>query len=339
MAATAETDSVHDHMTRLRMKMVQQKIQNEKDRIVNRPPSEESTNNDLENQARLQQAMLRRQELLDKIRREQLLNEESKRPRTYSARRRYTPSPLPAPPSRRSLPDFARYNMYNYAPDTYRSKPEMSQVKHVIEHRIATPKPQYNLPPINQQQQLQPRPPVIVQPAPPQVIPMQQPTPQIIQGPAPQHIITGYPSPVIHNLGPQPPENKSMFNKADFGEMMMMQNAQMHQMVMQKLMLGNLGNQGGCHDCHSGCCSSHGVHGHGCGHGCSHGTVCYDCHAVPRANGSVHHHHYTSPPPSQPAIHHYTSLPAMDIRGYPLRGELYGGYYADPYSYTYEYYQ
>lgn len=77
----------------------------------------------------------------------------------------------------------------------------------------------------------------------------------------------------------------------DFGEMMMMQNAQMHQMVMQKLMIGNLDPHWGhghghgscssdCHDCHSGCCSHHNYH-HGCGCGHAHGTVCYDtCYPV-----------------------------------------------------------
>jgi len=78
---------------------------------------------------------------------------------------------------------------------------------------------------------------------------------------------------------------------ADFGEMMMMQNAQMHQMVMQKLMLGNLGSRGGghgdCGDCHNGCCSSHNVY-HGCGHGC------YDCYpavrlSLPSALDSLRH--------------------------------------------------
>ncbi|XP_060572418.1 uncharacterized protein LOC132730492 isoform X1 [Ruditapes philippinarum] len=367
MGQRPETDSVYDHMTRLKMKLVQQKIQNEKDRIVNRPPSEESSGNDLENQARLQQAMLRRQELLDKIRREQLLNDENKRPRTYSARKRYTPSPLP-PPSRRSLPDFAKYQMYNQAPETYRSyRPEMSQVKHVIEHKVATDRNPRYLPPINQQR----APPVIVQQQqPPQIIPMQQPAPQIIQAPAPPHIIAGgYQAPIIHNLGGPPPEKKGMFDKADFGEMMMMQNAQMHQMVMQKLMLGNLGRQecydnhnhhgsschDSCHDCGSGCCSAHGVHGH-----CGHGAIgCYDhCLPVPRlAGGAVHHHHYSNPP-SQPQVQHYTTMPAMDIRpqtitqyetvpamelrGAPYRGEFYGGgygLYGDAYSYPYSSYE
>ncbi|CAG2203047.1 unnamed protein product [Mytilus edulis] len=110
--ATTDTDSVHDHMTRLRMKMVNQKIANEREKL-NRPSSTESAN-DVDEQLRLQQAMLRRQELLDKIRREQIVNHTSvadnRRPRSYSARRRYTPSPVQPPPSRRSLPDFNRNN-------------------------------------------------------------------------------------------------------------------------------------------------------------------------------------------------------------------------------------
>ncbi|KAL4229213.1 hypothetical protein ACF0H5_012252 [Mactra antiquata] len=352
--------SVDSHMMKLRMKLVQQKIQNEKDKMQ-RPPSIESNSNedDLDKQARLQQAMLRRQELLDRIRREQLLNEENKRPRTYSAnRRRYTPSPVQPPPSRRSLPEFARMQSmnqyYHQRPDTHRSKPEMSQVKHVIEHKIATPRQQnpYQLPPIQQPgQALQP--PAIVQPQqPPQIVSMQQPAPPaIIQGPAPQHIFTtGYQQPVIHNLGAPTQENKpqGMFNKSEMGDMMMMQTAQLHQMVMQKMMINDMGGgTGGCGSgrTHSSCSSHHhGHHGHGHHHGCA-CSVCVPIVDVPRINpgGAVHHHHYTSPPPSQPAIHHYTSLPAMDIRGgYPYRGELMGGYtYADPYSYSpvYEYYQ
>ncbi|XP_052252713.1 uncharacterized protein LOC127859393 isoform X2 [Dreissena polymorpha] len=290
-----DTDSVADHMTRLRMKMVQQKIQNEKDRLVNRPPSEESNSNDLEQQARLQQAMLRRQELLDKIRREQLLNEEGKRPRTYSARRRYTPSPLPAPPSRRSLPDFARYNYFYNQPDTNRSqKQDMSQVKHVIEHRIASPSRQYNLPPIRQFPANPP--PIIIPPPAPHI--MQHPAPQYIQAP-PQHIIQQVPSPVIQHLGPEP--HKSMFNKADQIDSLMLQNAQLHQLVLQRLVLDYRPLE--CPQC--------GFHRNRLQSG------------VPRIAapaGNVHHHHYTTPPPSQPAVHHYTTLPAMGIRGgYPMQ--------------------
>ncbi|KAJ8306978.1 hypothetical protein KUTeg_015062 [Tegillarca granosa] len=166
------------------------KIANEREKL-NRPSSEASTDVDEEaNQIKLQQAMLRRQELLDKIKQEQYMNEDYRRPRSYSARRRYTPSPLP-PPTRRSLPDFNR-NYYNKPPEpTYRNnsyrnnsfrggvngydtKPEeMAQVKHVIEHTVATPK-QYHLPPL--------------QGAP------QPPQPQITMGTPPQHIIQQIPT-------------------------------------------------------------------------------------------------------------------------------------------------
>lgn len=88
---------------------------------------------------------------------------------------------------------------------------DMSQVKHVIEHKIATPKP-YHLPPIKQQPPpvIQQQPPVVVHPPPAPYV-MQSSVPQIIQGP-PQHIIQQVPNPVIQNLGP--PEKQSMFNKS-----------------------------------------------------------------------------------------------------------------------------
>lgn len=66
--------------------------------------------------------------------------------------------------------------------------PDMSQVKHIIEHRVATPK-NYHLPPI---------------PNPPQApIPYTQSYPQ--------HIIQQVPQPVVQNLVPD--QRQGMFNK------------------------------------------------------------------------------------------------------------------------------
>ena len=68
----------------------------------------------------------------------------------------------------------------------------MSQVKHIIEHRVATPR-QYHLPPL--QNYPQPPPPA----------------------PAPQHIIqqVPVPQPVYQNFVPEQQQQKSsMFNKA-----------------------------------------------------------------------------------------------------------------------------
>uniref|UniRef100_K1PKF8 Uncharacterized protein n=1 Tax=Magallana gigas TaxID=29159 RepID=K1PKF8_MAGGI len=273
--------------------------------------------NDLDEQVKLQQAMLRRQELLDKIRHEQLVNEDhGRRPRSHSARRRYTPSPLPPPPSRRSLPDFNRNQSYrddNNNP--YRDKAgggsyhlgfvslcsasqhaacgmdnwlldagndvirdyiqhghvdqDMSQVKHIIEHRVATPK-QYQLPPIQN---------------PPQA-------PVTYPQPYPQHIIQQVPQPVVQNLVPD--QRQGMFNKGDWMEMMMMQNHQMHQLVVQQMMLHSLP-----------------------GGRMTQAPVTYMSEPtvvrspVPPA---VHHHHYQMSPPPQPAVHHYSALPPIEPR-------------------------
>ncbi|XP_048781062.1 uncharacterized protein LOC125683673 isoform X5 [Ostrea edulis] len=265
-----DTDSVHDHMTRLRMKMVQQKITNEKDKL-NRPSSSDS-GNDVDEQVKLQQAMLRRQELLDKIRHQQLVNEDyGRRPRSHSARRRYTPSPLPPPPSRRSLPDFNRNQSFrddNNNP--YRDK-DMSQVKHIIEHRVKTPT-QYHLPPIQN--------------------PPQLPAPSYPQS-YPQHIIQQVPQPVYQNLVPEQRQG-GMFNKGDWMEMMMMQNHQMHQLVVQQMMLHSLpgGNRG------------------------AQAPVTYmsEPTVVRSPAPAVHHHHYQMSPPPQPAVHHYSALPPLEPR-------------------------
>ncbi|XP_052093549.1 uncharacterized protein LOC127729721 isoform X1 [Mytilus californianus] len=296
--ATTDTDSVHDHMTRLRMKMVNQKIANEREKL-NRPSSTESAN-DVDEQLRLQQAMLRRQELLDKIRREQIVNHTSvadnRRPRSYSARRRYTPSPVQPPPSRRSLPDFNRNNgdytyreRDNYQQPFYGDNNDMSQVKHVIKHTIATPR-QYHLPPImNAPQQ-----PIIQQ---------QQPSPL-------QHIIQQVPVPQVtyQNLVPDNNQQKSssMFNKGDFMDMMMVQHQQVNQLVMQQLMMQQFGGRN------------------------RHSYPCYPSYyyAEPAqpvlmarpGGGQVHHHHYSmtpapmAAPMQQPVVHHYQPLPPLEGR-------------------------
>lgn len=263
------------------MKMVQQKLANERERLQ-RPDSDDS---DDDSQLKLQQAMLRRQELLDRIRQEQIYDDQ--RPRTYSPRRRYTPSPLP-PPSRRSLPDLNRayhFNWYNKEPR------EMAQTKHIIEHqfRPADPVPTQKytlLPPI--------------QAPPPQVTTIQTPQPIIQQLPPVQYVDGAVKT------------RDTMFNKADFMDMMMLQNAQMHHMVMQQMMLQNLPG----------------------------GGYRLPTTQVPlapvmaepmvRAAPVVPAMSYAAPPP---VIHHYQSVPPLDIRGPPTGGGR--GYYGDYYGYGY----
>ncbi|KAL8612933.1 hypothetical protein ACOMHN_001016 [Nucella lapillus] len=116
MAANSETESLHDNMTRIRMKMVQRKLANEREKLQ-RPESSSSGNS---GQIKLQQALLRRQQLLDRLKLEQQQEDQRARSCSPRPRRRYTPSTLP-PPSRRSLPpDLLRgmsrayhFNWYN----------------------------------------------------------------------------------------------------------------------------------------------------------------------------------------------------------------------------------
>ncbi|XP_071152750.1 uncharacterized protein [Mytilus edulis] len=171
--------------------------------------------------------------------------------------------------------------------DWARNEPqEMSQVKHVIKHTIATPR-QYHLPPIMN--------------APQQPMIQQQPSPL-------QHIIQQVPVPQVtyQNLVPDNNQQKSssMFNKGDFMEMMMIQHQQMHQMVMQQMMISQLpgGNRGN-----------------------SYPTAIMSEPAAPvmmarPGGGQVHHHHYSmtpqpmAAPMQQPVVHHYQPLPPLEGR-------------------------
>lgn len=187
---------------------------NERERLQ-RPDSADSEQaNGYDSQLKLQQAMYKRQELLDRIKAEQF-NEGDRRPRTYTPRRRYTPSPLP-PPSRRSLPDISNTKHYHFG-YAGGSHPDMTQVRHVIEHQFK------NVSAAPQQQQTYALPPIQTQGV-PQMTGVQPITPY-------------QPS-----YQPYPVEQKrdTMFNKADFMDMMMLQNAQMHHMVMQQMMLHQL---------------------------------------------------------------------------------------------------
>lgn len=256
---------------------LKEKLANERERLQ-RPDSADS---DDDSQLKLQQAMLRRQELLDRIRQEQILDDQ--RPRTYSPRRRYTPSPLP-PPSRRSLPDLNRayhFNWYN------KEARDMAQTKHIIEHqfRPADPAPtqRYTILPAIQQQ--------------PQVTTIQAPQPIIQQLPAVQFMDTSGKT------------KDTMFNKSDFMDMMMLQNAQMHHMVMQQMMLQNLPGGGG-------------------------GSYRLPTAQVPLAPVMAEPMVRAAPMVSYaapaPVVHHYQSMPPLDIRG-PMTGGG-RGYYGDYYG-------
>ncbi|XP_076437091.1 uncharacterized protein LOC143276469 isoform X1 [Babylonia areolata] len=234
MAAASDTDSLHDNMTRIRLKMVQRKLANERERLQQ---PESPSSDDQGGQWKLQQALLRRQQLLDRLKQEQ-----DQRPRSSSPRprrRSYTPSTLPPPPSRRSLPvDLLRgmsraYRFNNW----YNTDRNVAPQNYVVEHQVAQPQPVVARRPIIE------LPPIIQIPAapPPPQVSTVQPAPTVIQQ-LPAVTYTALPS--VPTTTTTNNNKGAPFNKADFMDMMMLQNAQMHHMVMQQMMLYQLPGNG-----------------------------------------------------------------------------------------------
>ncbi|XP_013384150.1 relA-associated inhibitor [Lingula anatina] len=270
MAAT--DNNIHEHIARLRLKMVQQKLARAKGKAVRSPSPQEDGPTDKDHHFRLQQAVLRRQELLDRIRQE---NDRLRRPKSDGGKKRKPPSP---PPSRRSLPDYS--------------------TKHIIEHQVKPISPVApRLRPIENPPQPPPPPQPYVPPLPPQ-----------------------FPSQVIQQ-GPFPADTSTKTNKGDFMEMLMMQNAQLHQLMMQQMMMSSL----------SGSNSS-------TKQSVPQFTVPLNLYPPeypqppPQPQiltvkndrpASVHHHHYSlrqeapPPPQPQPVIHHVTQLPPIQTRVLP----------------------
>ncbi|XP_071103757.1 uncharacterized protein [Haliotis cracherodii] len=301
MAAT-DSESIHDNMTRLRMRMIQQKLANERDKLQHRPSSVSSSDENVD-QLKIQQAMLRRQELIDRIRQEQI--SDFNRPRSHSERRRFTPDPLPPPPSRLSLPDLHRHCHYRHVTHNRGSggvaavsvaPADMSQVKHVIEHKYRQPElpafQTYQLPPIA-------TPPAIIQPAlQPTLQPAIQPAYAAMASPSP--LVTSVPHfQTLDLVAPRKEEKSTFFNKGEFMDMMMMQNAQMHHMAMQQMMVKNMTPQQPPQPVYP--------------------VAAAEPYTYPRP---VYHHHYGGmAAPAAPMMYHHQSMPNYDMS----RGSRGGG--------------
>ncbi|KAM8933860.1 uncharacterized protein C21orf58 homolog [Pelodytes ibericus] len=184
--------SLVDHMTRLKLKLLEKRLENERD-MVDESDTDPSTARSYDGQEEaLQTALRRRKDLLHKLREQHLL-EEIARPHTWEGTRR---------PKIKVEPCHQMPSMHYY----HAPPPE----PHV---RFYPPPPP-------------PEPPRIIQ----QQLP-QQPATIIQQLPAQQPLITQIASP----QAPQPARSGSI--KEDMVEMMLMQNAQMHQIIMQNMML------------------------------------------------------------------------------------------------------
>ncbi|KAL7890674.1 hypothetical protein AOLI_G00001500 [Acnodon oligacanthus] len=260
-------DPTIDQMTRVKLKLLEQRLENERDAHGERGASALSMRSYDGQTDALHSALRRKRDLLRRLREQHVL-EELGRPHTWAGPRRhqhYDSFPLPAPPVH-----------------IYQSPPP------------AAP-PAAPIPP--------PPPPRIIQ----HTIP-QQPATIIQQLPQQQPLIAQIPP-------PQPVPHRSGSIKEDMVELMLMQNAQMHQIIMHNMMLKALPpmafTQGGPGSPYTG----------------------QESFIKPRG-GAIHHHHHYSPPPLppippsgysawpagqggayQPSIHHVTgpvTLPALN---------------------------
>ncbi|XP_063788331.1 uncharacterized protein C21orf58 homolog isoform X1 [Pseudophryne corroboree] len=188
--------SLVDHMTRLKLKLLEKRLENERDIADDVSDTEPATARSYDGQEEaLQSALRRRKDLLHKLREQHLL-EEIARPHTWEGTRRKKPNI-------ENMHQFPPMHIYHTSPPP---EPPM---------RYYPPPPP---PP-------PPEPPRIIQ----QQLPQQPAT--IIQQLPQQPLITQIPSPQAY----QPPRSGSI--KEDMVEMMLMQNAQMHQIIMQNMML------------------------------------------------------------------------------------------------------
>ncbi|KAM6459344.1 uncharacterized protein C21orf58 homolog [Liasis olivaceus] len=176
---------VADHMTRLKLKLLEKKLENERDNLDDFESPFSATRNYDEHGYALQSALRRRKDLLQQLREQNLLEE------------------LSVPPS---LPKIHK-------------KPLKPQ--HIYQIPSLSPPP-LPPPPIPEQ-------PRIIQ----QTLP-QQPATIIQQIPSNPPLITQIPS--LQSFSA--PRSGSI--KEEMVEMMLMQNAQMHQIIMQNMMLKSL---------------------------------------------------------------------------------------------------
>ncbi|XP_072538985.1 uncharacterized protein C21orf58 homolog [Salminus brasiliensis] len=262
-------DPVVDQMTRLRLKLLEQRLENEREAHGERGNSALSIRSYDGQTGALHSALRRKRDLLQRLREQHML-EELGRPHTWAGPRRqhhYESFPLPVHQPPPPLP--------------------------------LHPAPAAPLPPPPP-----PLPPRIIQ----QTIP-QQPATIIQQLPQQQPLIAQIPPPL-----PAPSRSGSI--KEDMVELMLMQNAQMHQIIMHNMMLKALppmafpqGGPGSLHPAQE--------------------------NALKARGGGIHHHHHYNPPPLppigfsawptvmpagrggayQPPVHHVTgpvTLPALN---------------------------
>ncbi|XP_078133305.1 uncharacterized protein C21orf58 homolog [Sander vitreus] len=249
--------SMVDQMTRLKLKLLEKRLENQKHNMDDRAESAQSARSYDGELDQLHRALRRKQDLLQRLREQHML-EDLNRPHTWGGSQRqykshFFTAPQPPPP----LP-------------LYQPAPALSFLPH---------------PP----------------PVPPQ-------PPRIIQQTLPQQPATIIHQPLIPP--PQPyPAQRSGSIKEDMVELMLMQNAQMHQIIMHNMMLKAMPPMlpagGPSH------CAPQATY---LGQESYQGNPIFLRPDVKPRGSAVHHHHHYGPTltaPQLPPISHPTWLPGV----------------------------
>ncbi|XP_071353549.1 uncharacterized protein C21orf58 homolog isoform X2 [Trachinotus anak] len=243
--------SMVDQMTRLKLKLLEKRLENKKQNMEDRAESAQSARSYDGQMDALHHALKRKQDLLQRLREQHML-EDLNRPHTWGGSQRQLQSHFvaalqPPPP----LPSMVPTHIHHPAP---------------VLPFLPPPPPAVPQPPRIIQQTLPQQPATIIQ-----QLPQQQPL--IAQIPPPHP----YPAPRSGSI------------KEDMVELMLMQNAQMHQIIMHNMMLkamppmAMLPPRGPTQDSYQG------------------NPIFVRQDVKPRGS-AVHHHHHYGPTPAAPQL-------------------------------------
>ncbi|XP_040917215.1 uncharacterized protein C21orf58 [Toxotes jaculatrix] len=273
MPGFQDDSSMVDQMTRLKIKLLEkvcEKLENEKHKMDNRAESAQSAGIYDGQMDAMHRALRRKQDLLERLREQHML-EDLSRPHTWGGSRgQYQPHFITAPQAPAPLPSMMPTHIHHPAS---------------VLPFLPPPPPAV------------PQPPRIIQ----QTLP-QQPATIIQQLPQQQPLITQIPPPQPYAA----PRSGSI--KEDMVELMLMQNAQMHQIIMHNMMLKAMPPMALSPPRGPSHCATH------VGQDCYHGDPIFVKPDVKPRGSAVHHHHHYGPTPAAPQlplISYPTWLPAV----------------------------
>ncbi|XP_035024757.2 uncharacterized protein C21orf58 [Hippoglossus stenolepis] len=244
--------STVDQMTRLKLKLLEKRLENEKQDMDDRAESAQSARIYDGHLDALHGALRRKQDLLQRLREQHML-EDLHRPHTWGgSRRQYQSHFVTVPPRPPALPSIVPTHIHHPAPAL-----------------TFLPPPPPAVPPRIIQQTLPQHPATIIQ-----QLPQQQP------------LIAQIPQPQLY------PALRSGSVKEDMVELMLMQNAQMHQIIMHNILLKAMPPMALSPTRGPDICATH------VGQDSYQRNPIFVQPDVRTRGGAVHHHHHYGPHPA-----------------------------------------